>query len=158
MPVISVLNGHETGGSPWVWDQLDCIVSSWPVSQGYEGQLSENHFNKSQIKHRERLTAVTNKITTVAGKVAHTFHPSHSRGRSKQISEFQDSLAYKVSSRTARTVTQRNLVSKKMKTNGKTNYNNVNCVIKLHGSLCLKIPNCHTLLRPVIMLDICRST
>ena len=49
--------------------------------------------------------------------VAHAFNPSTGRGR--QISEFDASLVYKVSSRTAR-ATQRNPVSKKQ-TNKKKN-------------------------------------
>jgi hypothetical protein len=40
-------------------------------------------------------------------------------GRGRRISEFEDSLVYKVSSRTAR-ATQRNPVSKKTKQNKKT--------------------------------------
>jgi hypothetical protein len=45
--------------------------------------------------------------------VAHTFNPStREGGRGRQISEFQASLVYKVSSRTARGI-QRNPVSKK---------------------------------------------
>jgi hypothetical protein len=40
-------------------------------------------------------------------------------GRGRQISEFEASLVYKVSSRTART-TQRNPVSEKTKTNKQT--------------------------------------
>jgi hypothetical protein len=43
--------------------------------------------------------------------VAHALNPQHSGGRGRQISEFEASLVYKVSSRTAR-ATQRNLVSK----------------------------------------------
>ena len=39
---------------------------------------------------------------------------AHFGGRGRQISEFEDSLVYRVSSRTART-TQRNPVSKKQK-------------------------------------------
>jgi hypothetical protein len=46
-------------------------------------------------------------------------------GRGRRISEFEASLVYKVSSRTAR-ATQRNLVSKKTKTKTKTNKNNNN--------------------------------
>jgi hypothetical protein len=45
--------------------------------------------------------------------VAHAFNPSRSRGR--RISEFEASLVYKVSFRTAR-ATQRNPVSKQNKT------------------------------------------
>jgi hypothetical protein len=46
------------------------------------------------------------------GVVAHAFNPSqHSGGRGRQISEFEASLVYKVSSRTARAI-QRNPVSK----------------------------------------------
>ena len=48
------------------------------------------------------------------GVVAHAFSPSHSGGRGRQISEFEASLVYRVSSRTAR-ATQRNPVSKKKK-------------------------------------------
>jgi hypothetical protein len=43
--------------------------------------------------------------------VAHAFNPSLSGGRGRQISEFEAGLAYKVSSRTARTI-QRNSVLK----------------------------------------------
>jgi hypothetical protein len=43
--------------------------------------------------------------------VAHTFKSQHLGGRGRQISEFEASLVYKVSSRTAR-ATQRNPVSK----------------------------------------------
>jgi hypothetical protein len=45
--------------------------------------------------------------------MAHNFNPS--RGRGRWISEFEASLVYKVSSRTAR-ATQRNPVSKNNKT------------------------------------------
>ena len=44
--------------------------------------------------------------------VAHTFNPSTLGGRGRRISEFEVSLVYRVSSRTAR-ATQRNPVSKK---------------------------------------------
>jgi hypothetical protein len=48
--------------------------------------------------------------------VAHAFNPStqHSGGRGRRISEFEASLVYKVSSRTARAI-QRNPVFKKKK-------------------------------------------
>jgi hypothetical protein len=46
--------------------------------------------------------------------VVHTFNPSNLGGRGRQISEFEASLVYKVSSRTARAI-QRNPVSKKTK-------------------------------------------
>jgi hypothetical protein len=45
--------------------------------------------------------------------VVHDFNPSRG-GRGRQISEFEDSLVYRVSSKTAR-ATQRNPVSKKKK-------------------------------------------
>jgi hypothetical protein len=48
------------------------------------------------------------------GVVAHTFNPEHSGGRGRRISEFEASLVYRVSSRTAR-ATQRNPVSEKKK-------------------------------------------
>ena len=41
--------------------------------------------------------------------------PALRRQRQTDLCEFEASLAYKVSSRTARTVTQKNLVSKKKK-------------------------------------------
>jgi hypothetical protein len=47
--------------------------------------------------------------------VAHTFNPS-TGGRGRQISEFEASLVYKVSSRTAK-ATQRNPVLKNKQTN-----------------------------------------
>jgi hypothetical protein len=46
--------------------------------------------------------------------VAHAFNPSTRDGRGRRISEFEASLVYKVSSRTARAI-QRNPVSKKQK-------------------------------------------
>jgi hypothetical protein len=48
--------------------------------------------------------------------VAHTFKSQHLGGRGRQISEFEASLVYRVSSRTAR-ATQRNPVSKKNNNN-----------------------------------------
>ena len=48
------------------------------------------------------------------GVVAHTFNPSTWEGRGRRISEFEASLVYKVSSRTAKAI-QRNLVSKNQK-------------------------------------------
>ena len=52
--------------------------------------------------------------------VVHAFNPSSQEGRSRQISEFEASLVYKVSFRTAR-ATQRNPVSKKRKEKQKQN-------------------------------------
>ena len=46
--------------------------------------------------------------------VAHACNPSTLGGRGRQISEFEASLVYRVSSRTARAI-QRNPVSKKQK-------------------------------------------
>ena len=46
--------------------------------------------------------------------VAHAFNPSTLGGRGRWISEFEASLVYRVSSRTARAI-QRNPVSKKTK-------------------------------------------
>jgi hypothetical protein len=46
--------------------------------------------------------------------VAHAFNPSKEGGRGRRISEFEASLVYRMSSRTAR-ATQRNPVSKKKK-------------------------------------------
>ena len=43
--------------------------------------------------------------------VVHAFNPSNQEGRSRQVSELEPSLVYKVSFRTAR-ATQRNSVSK----------------------------------------------
>ena len=50
--------------------------------------------------------------------LAHAFNPKHLGGRGRQISEFEASLTYRVSSRIAR-ATQRNPVSNKQ-TNKKT--------------------------------------
>jgi hypothetical protein len=54
------------------------------------------------------------------GVVAHAFNPS-TREAGRQISEFEASLVYRVSSRTAR-ATQRNLVSKNQKKKKKSIY------------------------------------
>ena len=54
------------------------------------------------------------KILILPGMVAHTFNPSTWEGRGRQISEFEASLVYRVSSRTTR-ATQRNPVSKNQK-------------------------------------------
>ena len=45
----------------------------------------------------------------------HAFNPSNQEGRSRQVSELEPSLVYKVNFRTAR-ATQRNPVSKRTKT------------------------------------------
>jgi hypothetical protein len=55
------------------------------------------------------------------GVVAHAFS-QHSGGRGKKISEFEASLVYKVSSRTAR-ATQRNPVSQNKTKQNKTKQN-----------------------------------
>jgi hypothetical protein len=58
------------------------------------------------------------------GMVVHAFNPSTWEGRGRRISEFEASLVYNVSSRTARAI-QRNPVSKPhpKKTNKQTNKN-----------------------------------
>jgi hypothetical protein len=50
--------------------------------------------------------------------LAHAFNSQHLRGKGRRISEFEASLVYRVSSRTAR-ATQRNPVSKNKKKNKK---------------------------------------
>jgi hypothetical protein len=67
------------------------------------------------------------------GVVVHTFNTStqHSGGRGRQISEFEASLVYKVSSRTAR-ATQRNPVLKN-KNKNKTKQNNFFLSIRVEG-------------------------
>jgi hypothetical protein len=66
--------------------------------------------------------------------------PAHgsSRGRGRQISEFEASLVYRVSSRTARAI-QRNLVSKNQKNKTKQNKTKTNKQTnkqtKIHGKL-----------------------
>jgi hypothetical protein len=50
------------------------------------------------------------------GMVAHAFNPRHLGGRGRRISEFEASLVYRVSSRTARAI-QRNPVLKNKQTN-----------------------------------------
>jgi hypothetical protein len=57
--------------------------------------------------------------------VAHTFNPKqHLEGRGRRISEFEASLVYTVSSRTARAI-QRNPVSKKPKKKKKKGHHQV---------------------------------
>jgi hypothetical protein len=56
--------------------------------------------------------------------VAHTFNLSAGEGRGRRISEFEASLVYRVSSRTAR-ATQRNPVSKNLKKQNKTTKKNI---------------------------------
>jgi hypothetical protein len=51
---------------------------------------------------------------SLPGVMTHAFNPSTLGGRGRRISEFEASLVYKVSSRTARAI-QRNYVSKKKK-------------------------------------------
>ena len=61
------------------------------------------------------------KKDTLAGRGGAHLESQHSGGRSRQISEFEASVVYKVSSRTSR-ATQRNPVSKTNKqTNKQTN-------------------------------------
>jgi hypothetical protein len=63
--------------------------------------------------------------------VAHAFNLKHSGGRGRRISEFEASLVYRVSSRTAR-ATQRNPVSKsKKQTNKQTNKKDWTCAKEL---------------------------
>jgi hypothetical protein len=57
------------------------------------------------------------------GVVAHAFNPSTRGGRGRWISEFEASLFYKVSSRTARTI-RRNPVSKNQKPKNKNKNKN----------------------------------
>jgi hypothetical protein len=54
--------------------------------------------------------------------VAHSFNPSTQGGRGRQISEFEASLVYKVSSRLARAI-QRKSVSKNQTKPNKTKQN-----------------------------------
>jgi hypothetical protein len=54
--------------------------------------------------------------------VAHAFNSSTQGGRGRQISEFEASLVYRVSSRIARVI-QRNLLTKQNKTKHKTKPN-----------------------------------
>jgi hypothetical protein len=54
-------------------------------------------------------------------------------GRGRQISEFQASLVYRVSSRTAR-ATQRNPVSKSKQTNKQTNKKDLNLTKKIKNT------------------------
>jgi hypothetical protein len=46
------------------------------------------------------------------GMVAHAFNPQHSGGRGRRISEFEASLGYKVSTRTARDLNRETLSRK----------------------------------------------
>jgi hypothetical protein len=52
--------------------------------------------------------------------VAHAFDPSTQEAESDDVCDFEISLVYRVSSRTAGPVTQRNPVSKNNKTNKQT--------------------------------------
>jgi hypothetical protein len=61
--------------------------------------------------HENELEINVHKENKLPGVVVRAFKSQHLGGRGRQISEFQASLVYKVSSRTAR-ATQRNPVSK----------------------------------------------
>jgi hypothetical protein len=65
---------------------------------------------------KNTMTQATYKRKNIAGRGGTRLQSQHSGGRGKRISEFEASLVYKVSSRTAR-ATQRNPVSKKKKKN-----------------------------------------
>jgi hypothetical protein len=63
-------------------------------------------------KATQRRNLVSKKHTSRAGMRHHAFKSQHLGGRGRRISEFEASLVYRVSSRTAR-ATQRDPVSKK---------------------------------------------
>jgi hypothetical protein len=60
--------------------------------------------------------------------MAHTFNPSTGEGRGRWISEFEASLVYRVSSRTAR-ATQRNPVLKNKTKQNKTKQNKTSFLV-----------------------------
>ena len=61
------------------------------------------------------LPLYVHKYTHSWAVVEHAFIPSIWKLRQEDVSEFGDSLVYRVSSRTARTVKQRNYISKNQK-------------------------------------------
>ena len=72
------------------------------------------------------------KIITPGGGGAHLYS-QHLGGRGRRISEFEASLVYRVSSRTARAI-QRNRVSKKTKSKKPKNNNNNNNKIPMSNN------------------------
>jgi hypothetical protein len=77
-------------------------------------QKSQKNKNKNKTTTNRKLHNLKsfNNLKLGRAVVAHAFNPITCSGRGRQISEFEASLVYRVSSRIARAI-QRNLVSKK---------------------------------------------
>jgi hypothetical protein len=98
--------------------------------------------------HYHQSFLCTIKTTVKPGVVVHAFNPSTWEAEAGGFLSFQDSLVYKVSSRTAWAL-QRNPVSKKKKTKNKkqkttTTNSKIGCGVYLSGKLCL----------PCVMLEL----
>jgi hypothetical protein len=76
--------------------------------------LQERANNFETMEEKEEIKKKKKKKKEKPGVVAHAFNPSTWEAEAGRISEFKDSLVYKVSSRTARAI-QRNPVSKNQK-------------------------------------------
>jgi hypothetical protein len=80
---------------------------------GGERRFLGSQVSSSPMMVKQRF--LKKKLHNKPGVVAHAFNPSTQDGRGRRISEFEASLVYRVSSRTARAI-QRNPVSEKNKT------------------------------------------
>jgi hypothetical protein len=125
--------GTESGFSPRGTGALNQSHLSSPYG------LNKIKFKKNQIKTKQ------NKCWAV---VAHAFNPSTRETRGKRISEFEASLAYRVSSRTARATQrkqqqQQTTTKKKKEKECKFKYYSPHCIWdSIQGFVCSRKALC----------------